>query len=84
MCAYRAPQMTVRWDDEGEYSGRVLIVIVANVERTAGGSMCLGPGALADDGELNVSIIPSRSRVNMMRTLPKVASGAHVDEPDVS
>ncbi len=80
--AYRAPHMAVHWEDQG-YSGPVLIVIVGNVERTAGDSMCLAPGAHYDDGELNVSIIPSRSKLNMMTTLPKVASGAHVNEPGV-
>ncbi len=78
--AYRAPHMTVRWEEQ-EYSGRVVVVIVANVERTAGGSMCLAPGARFDDGQVNVSIMPSRSRLNMATTLTKVASGAHTREP---
>ncbi len=81
--AYNAPHMTLHWETQ-EYSGRVYIAIVGNVERISGGSMRLAPGALPDDGELNVSIIPSRSKFNMMtKTLPKVASGAHVNEPDV-
>jgi YegS/Rv2252/BmrU family lipid kinase len=80
--AYRAPRMTVRWEDQ-EYGGRILIILVGNVERTAGGSMCLAPGARFDDGELNVSIVPSRSRIKRMTTLPKIASGKHIKEPDI-
>jgi diacylglycerol kinase family enzyme len=81
--AYRAPHMTVHWEQQ-EYSGRVWITIVANVERISGGSMCVAPGARTDDGELNAVIIPSRSKLKMMtKTLPKVASGAHVHEPGV-
>jgi diacylglycerol kinase (ATP) len=80
---YRAPHMTVRWEQQ-EYRGRVWMVIVANVERIGGGGMCIAPGARPDDGELNISIIPSRSKFTMMtRMLPKAASGAHVNEPDV-
>jgi len=81
--AYRTPHMTVRWEQQ-EYSGRVIIVVAANVEQTAGGSMRLAPGARFDDGELNVSIVPFRSKWDMMvTTLPKVASGAHIHEPGI-
>lgn len=82
--AYRAPHMTVLWEEQ-EYSESAWIVIVGNVERTAGGSMCLSPGAHPDDGELNASIIPSRSKFNMMtKMMPQIASGRHINEPDVS
>jgi diacylglycerol kinase (ATP) len=81
---YRPPHMTVRWEEQ-EYSGHVWIVVVGSVERISGGSMCIAPGARADDGELKISIIPSQSKFKMMtQMLPKVATGAHVDEPGVS
>lgn len=81
--AYRAPRMTVCWREQ-EHSGRVYMVIIGNVERSAGGSMCIAPGARFDDGELDVSIIPPRSRLDMLtKMLPRVASGAHVNEPGV-
>jgi diacylglycerol kinase (ATP) len=80
---YKAPRMTARWEEQ-EYSGAAWMVIVANVERTSGGSMCLAPGAKFDDGELNVSIIPFKSKLREVPTmLPKVASGGHVEEPSV-
>ena len=80
---YRAPHMKVRWKQQ-EYSGRGWMVVVANVERIGGGSMCIAPGAKPDDGKLNVSIIPARSKLNMLtKMLPKAASGVHVNEPDV-
>ena len=81
--AYRAPRMRVNWGT-GEYSGRVWIVTVGNVERTSGGSMCLAPGARFDDGELNMAVIPSQSKWQMMtRMLPKTPLGAHVRESGV-
>jgi diacylglycerol kinase (ATP) len=80
---YRAPHIAARWE-EHEYSGEAWMVIVANVERTSGGSMCLAPGAQFDDGELNVSIIPFQSKLREVATmLPKVASGGHIEEPSV-
>ncbi len=83
MVVYRPPNLTVRWDDQ-VYSGRVGMVVVGNVERTAGGSMCLSPGARDDDGELHVSIIPCRSKLAMAyEVFPNVASGEHVNVPGV-
>jgi YegS/Rv2252/BmrU family lipid kinase len=81
---FHPPDLTVRWEEE-EYNGRCWIVLVGNVERTAGGSMCIAPGARIDDGEFRVSIIPSQSKIkSMTKMMPKVASGAHVKEPGVS
>ena len=82
--AFRIPHMTVRWQGH-EYGGRTWVVYAANVERTAGGSMCIAPGARPDDGKLHVAIVPSRSKLySMTKMMPKVPSGAHVREPGVS
>lgn len=81
---YRAPQMTVL-AGEKEFAGRTYMVIAGNAEWTSGGGMRLSPGARTDDGELNLTIIPSNSKFRMItRTLPKVASGAHIHEPGIS
>ena len=42
------------------------------------------PGARTDDGELNITIVPSRSKLKLLGMLPKVATGAHLEEPGVS
>jgi YegS/Rv2252/BmrU family lipid kinase len=81
--AYRSPHMTVRWE-EGEHSGRTIMVIIGNTERASGGSMCLAPGALSDDGELNVTIIPVMSKFTMIfKMFPKIPSGEYVNGPGV-
>ncbi len=82
IAAYRPPEMKVVSGRE-QHSGAFSIVVIGNVEYTSGGSMRLAPGARFDDGELDVSIIPYRSRLTMLTTLPKVASGRHIDESDV-
>jgi len=81
--AYRPRHMTARWADQA-YSGRTWTIIVGNVERAAGGSMCIAPGARTDDGELNVTIVTSQSKMKILRKMPKIATGSHVDEPFVS
>jgi len=47
--------------------------------------MRLAPGALIDDGELNITIFPDGSRIKMgSKIMPKIASGDHVKEPEIS
>ena len=60
------------------------MMIVANVESSAGGSMRIGPGARSDDGELDITIFPAKSKLTMAtRLLPKVSSGEQVNAPGV-
>ena len=80
---YRPPRMTIHTENQ-DYSGRYYMVIAGNAEWSAGGSMCLSPGASTDDGELNVSVFPAQSRLRLMtRLFPKIASGDHVNAPGV-
>ncbi|HJN92725.1 MAG TPA: hypothetical protein QGF05_08390, partial [Dehalococcoidia bacterium] len=82
--AYRPPVMTVRTEEQ-ERTGHTWMVIAGNAEWTAGGSMRVSPGAKIDDGELNISIIPSIPKLNMITTMfPKVATGEHVHHPGVA
>jgi YegS/Rv2252/BmrU family lipid kinase len=81
---YRPPEMIIRWGGR-EHRGRTWMVIVGNVERTAGGSMRLAPGARPDDGAFETSIIPARRKWNLLtKMMPQIASGAHVEEADVT
>ncbi len=82
---YQASHMTIRIDGQ-EQSGRNWMITVANVEKMAGGSMCLAPKARIDDGKLDISIFPfSKSKFKIItKFLPKVATGRHINEPGVS
>ena len=83
---YRCPYMAISTAEE-EQSGRVWMVIIGNAEKSAGGSMCLSPGARIDDGKLNITILGhnSKSKLGMVaKLLPKVATGAYVNMPGVS
>jgi diacylglycerol kinase (ATP) len=83
MAIYRFPEMTVRVE-QGEYRGRAWIVVIGNAERVSGGSMCIAPGALMDDGIANFTLVPARAKLHSLFTLfPRMPSGAHTAEPGV-
>lgn len=81
---YQTTNMTMKTEEKC-FSGRAWLVLVGNAESSAGGSMCLAPGARLDDGELNISLFPHGSRLKMgLKLMPKIESGEHVNEPEVS
>ena len=80
---YRAPHMTVRVDDQ-EFTGNTYLVVAGNAEWASGGSMRIAPGALPDDGLLNISIIPELTRRTVITKLfSTIAKGTHINTPGV-
>jgi diacylglycerol kinase (ATP) len=59
-----------------------LIVAVANVA-AYGGGMRIAPGALPDDGLLDVVVAGPIGRAEFVRVFPRVFSGRHVEHPGV-
>lgn len=57
-------------------------VVVAN-SGYYGSGMKIAPSAAVDDGELDVVVIEAASRRGLIRSLPKVYDGEHVDLPQV-
>jgi YegS/Rv2252/BmrU family lipid kinase len=75
--------MTMEWDNQ-KFSEKITILIIANVEKTAGGSMVMGPGASPTDGKLTVTIVPFKSKYDcLFRKFPKTPTGEIVKEEDV-
>lgn len=58
-------------------------VVVAN-SGYYGKGMKIAPAAKVDDGLLDVVVIEAASRLELMRSLPKVYDGGHVDLPEVT
>ncbi len=82
---HKSPYITLSADGEERSKGYSWMVMVANVEYTSGGNMCVGPGASTDDGELNITVYPANSKFTMIsKLLPKVASGDQIKEPGVT
>lgn len=66
----------VVWDAPG------LLAAVAN-GTSIGGGLLIAPGALFDDGELQVVMVEGVSRVTLARVFPRLYKGTHVDHPAV-
>jgi diacylglycerol kinase (ATP) len=76
--------MVVRVDGK-EHVGKTYLVVAGNSEYAAGGCMRLSPGAITDDGVLNISIMKSASIYKVVTKLfAGIAAGTHINEPEVS
>ena len=81
IATYRPARFRVTVDGAGaEYTGSS--VVVAN-SAYYGNGMKIAPNAVVDDGLLDVVIIEAESRRTLMRSLPRVYQGAHVNLPGV-
>jgi diacylglycerol kinase (ATP) len=68
--------------DFGEIDGRVLLAATGN-SSCYGGALHIAPGARVDDGLFQVCVVEAVSRFTVMRILPKVLKGKHVEHPAV-
>lgn len=74
---------TARFDaEEPIYEGPFLIFAVGNSRRTGGGNW-LTPRAELDDGLLDVCIVKAMSRMDLLKLLPDIRAGHHLDHPSV-
>ena len=83
LLGYRDVSVTIR-DDQGElFQGALFMVALGNTT-TYGGRLKIAPSAEIDDGLLDVCLVASASRWEVLRILPRVFSGGHVTHPAVS
>ena len=82
LATYRPARFRVVVDGVvGEYDAAT--VVVAN-SRYYGKGMAIAPAARLDDGLLDVVVIEAASKRELIRSLPKVYDGRHVDLPEVT
>jgi diacylglycerol kinase (ATP) len=82
LATYRPGRYRVTVDGStAEYTAAT--VVVAN-SAYYGKGMKIAPAAVVDDGLLDVVVIEAASRWEMIRSLPKVYDGRHVDLPQVT
>ena len=79
--SYRAPRLKVNHDGHAE-ENRFLFVCASNTER-AGGGMKLAPGALMDDGLLDLNLIEAVGRLGTLKHLRRACQGRHTTHPKV-
>lgn len=60
-----------------------IMVAVGNT-KTYGGGMLICPDAVLDDGLLDLTVVGSMSRLQMLKMLPSLSSGKRIDHPAVS
>ena len=84
LISWRAARFEVELDPPGERRTFTAFTVGAANSKAYGGGMRAAPDALLDDGLLEVVILESISKLRFLtRILPKVFSGAHVQEPSV-
>ncbi len=59
-----------------------VFVIISN-SRYTGGDYLIAPKAKIDDGKLDLIVLNKLSRINLLKTFPKIFDGSHIDTPFV-
>ena len=73
--------VTIR-TESGTRNEEVMFVAVGNT-RQYGGGIRITPTAVVDDGLLDVCIVHKTTRMELLKTLPRAYTGAHVKSPFV-
>ncbi|MBJ7357191.1 diacylglycerol kinase family protein [Nocardioides sp.] len=82
LATYKPGSFVVSVDgDERRYEAAN--VVVAN-SAYYGNGMKIAPSASVDDGLLDIVVIEAASKLELMRSLPKVYDGGHVELPEVT
>ena len=75
--------LTLTLDDDPPRSADAMFVSFANAE-TTGGGMKIAPGAVVDDGCLDVCLVETVPKLTLLYQLTQVFSGKHVNHPAVT
>ncbi len=78
---YRPEPLEITADEES-FSGEVAFALVGN-NSSYGGGIRLAPRAKLDDGLLDVCIIPSMGRLELLRWIPRAYRGEHLRHPRI-
>lgn len=79
MVDYPALHLRIQLDDEPAFEQVTSLIAVTN-GRCFGNGFWVCPGALPDDGLFDVMIAEKVSRRTILRVLPKIRAGTHIDE----
>jgi YegS/Rv2252/BmrU family lipid kinase len=84
LLAWRSARFEIELDPPGERLSFVAYTVGAANSKTYGGGMRAAPGAMLDDGLLEVMVLEDVGKLAFLtKILPKVFSGTHVNEPSV-
>ncbi len=80
---YGQPPVRLRVDGDAIHEGPLTLATAAN-GRWFGGGMHVAPRARPDDGLLDVVVVPAYSRLRLLRELPRIYAGTHLDVAGVA
>jgi YegS/Rv2252/BmrU family lipid kinase len=84
LITWRPARFEIEFDPPGERRAFTVYSVGAANSKAYGGGMFAAPGAMLDDGLLEVVVVESVGKVRFLTTiLPKVFRGTHVHEPNV-
>ena len=82
MLQYRDVPVRIR-NDSLDFEGRVFLAATGNTS-IYGGQMKIAPTAVVDDGMLDLCLVRSVSRLEVLKMVPRIFNGGHVHHPAVS
>jgi YegS/Rv2252/BmrU family lipid kinase len=80
---YRPEEVRIRVEGELVHDGPLVLGTAAN-GRFFGGGMHVAPRAEPADGLFDAVVVPGFSRVRLLRELPRIYRGTHLEVPEVS
>ncbi|HTR70894.1 MAG TPA: diacylglycerol kinase, partial [Mycobacteriales bacterium] len=80
---FRPLPFTIRLDDEPPWQTEAMLVALGNAQ-SYGAGMRVTPDADLTDGLIDVMVLGPVSKIEFLRTFPKVFKGTHVDHPAVT
>ncbi len=80
---YSIPNVRIQLDDQPAFEQSTTITAVMN-GRCFGNGFWVCPEARADDGFLDVMVAQALGRASILRLIPKIMKGTHVNEPVLS
>jgi YegS/Rv2252/BmrU family lipid kinase len=85
LLAWKPARFAIELDPPGERHRFTAYTVGAANSKTYGGGMRAAPGAMLDDGLLEVVVLENVGKLTFLtKILPKVFGGTHVHEPSVS
>lgn len=82
IATYRPGRFRVAVDGDAREYAAGLVVVAGSAYYGKG--MKVAPGAVIDDGLLDVVVVEAASRTALVRSFPKIYDGSHVDLPQVT
>jgi diacylglycerol kinase (ATP) len=83
LVSWRERELLLSVDDGEQFKVKTNLLAVAN-SSFAGGGMQFAPNASIDDGSMDLMIAADLNRRGIVRELPRIRSGRHVENPKVS